>query len=140
MEVLTEDLSSKSHNNQKIDLLLPPKYHCKLAGEGVEYCWAVMKKFYRKRALEEKNTKSKFEKVVRQAAECVRTTSVEKFSARCRRYMIAYMNLEKGDGELTYDLIERFVKVSKTHRNIGDQEKSFIENAILDSILMSLVM
>ena len=44
MEVLLQDLSTKSHNNQKIELLVSPKYHCKLAGEGIEYVWAVMKK------------------------------------------------------------------------------------------------
>jgi len=134
MEVLLQDLSSKSHNNQKIELLVSPKYHCELAGEGVEYVWAVMKKHYRHKPLKEKNTKKKFEKVVREAAECVKKSSVELFAARCRRYMIAYMNLDNGNNKLTYNLIERFVKVSKTHRNTGDQEKGFIQKAILDSI------
>ena len=44
MEVLLQNPSTKSHNNQKIELLVSPKYHCKLAGEGIEYMWAVMKK------------------------------------------------------------------------------------------------
>ena len=113
---------------------MSPKYHCELAGEGVEYCWAVMKKYYCSKALEDKNTKKKFEKMVRDAAEYVKSTSVEKFSARCRRCMIAYLNLASGNKELTYNLIERFVRVSKTHRNIGDQEKGFIQKAILDNI------
>jgi len=134
MEVLLEDLSKKSLNNQKVELLVSPKYHCELAGEGVEYAWAVMKKYYRRKALEEKNTKKKFEKVVREAVQSVKQSSVELFAARCRRYMIAYLKLDEGGGELTYKLIERFVKVSKTHRNIGDQEKGFIQKAILDSI------
>ena len=95
MEVLLEDLTTKSLNNQKVELLVSPKYHCELAGEGVEYVWAVMKKYYQSKPLEEKNTKQKFEKVVREAVECVRDTSVEKFSARCRRYMMAYLNLKK---------------------------------------------
>ena len=83
MEVLLQDLSSKSHNNQKIELLVSPKYHCELAGEGVEYVWAVMKKYYRCKPLEEKNIKKKLEKVVREAAECVKKSSVELFAARC---------------------------------------------------------
>ncbi len=37
MEVLLEDLSKKSLNNKKVELLVSPKYHCELAGEGVEY-------------------------------------------------------------------------------------------------------
>ena len=40
----------------------------------------------------------------------------------------------KTNNELTYKLIERFVKIAKTHRNIGDQQKGFIQKAILDSI------
>ena len=96
MEVLLEDLTTKSLNNQKVELLVSPKYHCKLAGEGVEYVWAVMKKYYQSKPLEEKNTKQKFKKVVREAVKCVRDTSVEKFSARCRRYMMANLNLKRG--------------------------------------------
>ena len=78
MEVLLDDLSSKSLNNQKINLLVSPKYHCELAGEGVEYCWGLSKKYFRNEALEKKNTKRKFEQVVRKAIEYVRKDHVEK--------------------------------------------------------------
>ena len=43
LEVRLQELSSKSHNNQRIDLLVYPKGHCELAGEGVEYAWGLMK-------------------------------------------------------------------------------------------------
>ena len=56
MEVLLDGLSDKSSNNQSIKLLVSPKYHCELAGEGVEYVWAIMKKYYRSRGLDEKKT------------------------------------------------------------------------------------
>ncbi len=60
---------------------MSPKYHCELAGEGVEYVWAVMKKRYRSKALEDKNTKQNLEKVAREVAECVKQSSVvEAFS------------------------------------------------------------
>ena len=39
MEVLLEDLTTKLLNNQKVELLVSPKYHCKLAGKGVEYAY-----------------------------------------------------------------------------------------------------
>ena len=48
-------------------------------GKGVEYVWAAIKKYYCSNALEEKNTKWKFKKVVRDAVKCVRDTSVESF-------------------------------------------------------------
>ena len=102
MEVLLHDLSTKSRNNQKIEFLVSPKYHCELTGEGVEYVWAVMKKYYCRKPLEEENTKKKFKKVAREAAECVKQSSEKLFSARCCWYMIAYMNLSKGNRKLTY--------------------------------------
>ena len=66
----------------------------------------------------------------------MRDTSVENFSARCRRYMMVYFNLKREANELTFNEIERFIKISKTHRNIGDQEKGFIQKVILESILL----
>ena len=134
MEVLLDELSLKSLNNQKINLLVSPKYHCELAGEGVEYCWGLSKKYFRNEGFEKKNTKSKFEQVVRKAIEYVRKDHVEKFSARCRRYMMAYKNIESGSIHPTYDWIERFVKKMKTHRNILDQERGYIEEVWRDSL------
>ena len=82
-----------------------------------------------------KNIKQKFNKVVRDAVKYVGKKKVEKFAARCRR-MMASLHLSKGDDKLTYAMIERFLKVSKTHQNIGDQENGFIQKVILDSILL----
>ena len=134
MEVLLEDLTNKSANNQTIGLLVSPKYHCELAGEGVEYCWGLSKRFIHNKGLEAKNTKKKFEIVVREAIEYVRKDHVEKFAAKCRRYMMAYKNIENGSMGLTYEWVERFVKKTKTHRNILDQERGFIEEVWRDSI------
>ena len=47
--------------------------------------------------------------------------------------MMAYMDTKKKNS-LTYDSIERLMRMSKTHRNIADQEKGFIQAAWLDSI------
>ena len=58
MEVLLQDISAKSHNNhQKIELLVSPKYHCGLAGEGVEYAWGMMKRYFQSVCLEKKEYK-----------------------------------------------------------------------------------
>ena len=134
MEVLLQDLSNKSSNNQSIKLLVSPKYHCELAGEGVEYCWGLSKRFFRNQGLEKKNTKKKFEDIVRQSIEYVKKEHVVKFAGKCRRYMMAYYNARNGAHELTYDWIERFVKKTKTHRNILDQERGFIEEVWRASI------
>ena len=39
---------------------------------------------------------------------------------------MAYDAYHKSNGKLTFDLIERFIKKTKTHRNIGDQEKGLL--------------
>ncbi len=47
--------------------------------------------------------------------------------------MMTYMDMKKNNS-LTYDSIEHFMRMWKTHRNIADQEKGFIQAACLDSI------
>jgi len=41
MQKLAEELSKR--HQRKIELLISPKYHCKLAGEGIEYGWGLFK-------------------------------------------------------------------------------------------------
>ena len=133
MEVFLQELPFKSHNNQKIELFVSPKYHCELAGEGVEYAWGMMKQYFQSLSLDKKNTKAKFDRVVRETVEYLCKQNIKMFSMRCQRYMMAYSYYIKND-KLTYTMIERFVKVSKTHRDIGDQEKGFIQKVKQDSI------
>ena len=136
MEVLLDDLSSKSSNNQTISLLVSPKYYCEIAGEGIECCWGLSKKFFRNVGIEKKNTKKKFKNIIKAVIEYARQGHVEKFSAKCHQYMMAYTNAKNRNNELTYKWIERFVKQSKTHHNILDQERGFIEEVWRASILL----
>ena len=106
-----------------------PKYHCELAGEGVEYVWCLAKKYYLSIGIEEKRTKDKFDKCVREAIKFVGKEHDERFSAKCRRYMIVYDVFDKKEDPLTYKAIKGFVKMVKTHQNIADQDKVFIEKA-----------
>ena len=66
-------------------------------------------------------------KCVRDAVEFVKQQHVVRFSAKCRRYMMAYNAFDENGDALTYKEIERFIKKMKTHRNIADQEKGEIE-------------
>ena len=45
MEVLLSRLSEKAGDTE-IQLLTYPKYHCELAGEGVEFVWGLTKQYY----------------------------------------------------------------------------------------------
>ena len=39
-----DELSNKNQHFTNIKILLTPKYHCEISGEGVEYDWDVIKK------------------------------------------------------------------------------------------------
>ena len=93
---------------QNIYILTLPKYHCEIAGDGIEFVWGLIKKWYRNVVLSKKQTKDSFTDCFK---DCVAKTSIEhvrKFATKVRRYMLSYNNLN--NNELTYKSIEKFVK------------------------------
>ena len=110
-------------------MLTSPKYHCKVAGEGIEFMWGMLKRRFRSIPLKEKDTKQKFNKCVREGIEeYIKTKNVIKFYALCRRYMTAYQKHANSDNKtLTFDGIENYTKQMKTHRNVSDIEKGLIK-------------
>ena len=81
-----------------------------------------------------KHTKAKFDRGVRETVRFVSTKIFEMFSVRYWRYMKTYSYCNNNNDKLTYRMIKHFVKVSKTHGIIGDQEKGLNQKVILDSI------
>ena len=133
MEHLFFKLGEKSERN--LMMLISPKYHCELAGEGVEYAWGFMKRNFRNFCLKEKNTKEKFNKAVRSSVELVGIQNVRSFSGCCRRYMMTYLNIANNNQQnVTFDMIEEYTRKLKTHRNVGDIEKAFIAKALREAI------
>ena len=61
-------------------------------------------------------------------------TNICLFAARCCRYIIVYNAHHDLKCELTFELIQKFIKKTKTHCNIGYQEKGFVEQAWRESI------
>ena len=110
-------------------MLTSPKYHCEVAGEGIEFVWGMMKRRFRSIPFKEKNTKQKFNKSVWEGIDnYIKKENEIKFSGLCRRYMMAYQKYANSDDKtLTYDGIERYTKQMKTHRNVSDIEKGLIE-------------
>jgi hypothetical protein len=110
------------------------KYHCKCAGEGIEYGWGYAKKTYRHIPFKEKKGKEKFHAAVRKSLESVSIELMRKFSAKARRYMLVYSlfdsNANPEDFEsqgLSYKEIEKFVdKEMKVHRSALDQDHGYI--------------
>ena len=121
----------------ELQLLTSPKYHCEFAGEGVEF-WLV-EFFYQSLTIDKKRTKEAFEKCVRSIIKYVKKHQVISFGAICRRYIMAYNNNNNNNNKdsLTFKIIKRFVKITKTHCNITDQDKAFVEKAWREAELES---
>ena len=54
---LCDEMSLEISNNMNI--LFTPKYHCKIAGEGIEYLWGASKRWYRRYPLKNKKNNAK---------------------------------------------------------------------------------
>ena len=112
-----------------------PKCHSELAGEGIEYSWGFAKNYYRRLPLKLKRSKDKFRDSVRSTMSRERLTTeiVRKFARRARGYTCAYYAIAYGidNGELQGErispqIIERIVKMFKTHRSAIDFEGKYI--------------
>jgi hypothetical protein len=108
-----------------------PICHPELAGEGIEYCWACSKGFYRRLRLKEKRGKANFKKSVREALsrDNLEISTVRKLSAKARSYMLAYHSIDgcaDEKGTSSHHMIEKIVKTFKTHRNVADSDTGFV--------------
>ncbi len=136
MEQLAADLSNQ---NMTVSIMTSPKYHCEIAGEGIEYAWGMAKKYYRSLKLEQKKGKNTFKESVLESLKTVKVEQTRQFSGRARRYMIAYQHYakaikEKGE-KPTYPMIEKFMKQCKTHRNAADQVTGWISKVLKEALM-----
>ncbi len=95
-EEITE-LQAKAQQ-MEVQCLLTPKYHCELAGEGIEFAWGVAKARYRAASMEEKRSVPAFRNLVRR---CLSRTDgglpvrlIRRFSVKARAYICAYYAYE----------------------------------------------
>ena len=126
-----------------------PKCHPELAGEGIEYAWAIAKIFYRKSDISEKRTKDKFRSLVRKST-CPDTSltpiAIHACSKKARTYMKLYKaiqsivltddvsNEKHGIMEDIMKLYSRMKKRKKTHRNVADLNKKDV-NGIREALM-----
>ena len=129
-----------------------PKCHPELAGEGIEYAWALAKLRYRRAPMNQKRNKTNFISLVRDATNPMDTLHIRRIrscSKRARSYMKLYKaisEIEK-DGttviEKKHSILESAIKyyfklkkASKTHRSVIDMqlhEVMDIENCSVNS-------
>jgi hypothetical protein len=106
-----------------------PKYHCEMAGEGVEFDWALSKNWFKRTLLKNRKTSSQFLAMVRRAisTEVMTVARVRKCARRARAYICAYNELHnsKGETKLIFLDIEKLVKIYRCHRNAADFDKGF---------------
>jgi hypothetical protein len=79
LEHLATELSGR---NATIMILFIPKYHCELAGEGIEYCWGAAKRIYRKLPLKDRRSWESFRKSVVACLSKVRSLCADDFWGR----------------------------------------------------------
>ncbi len=109
-----------------------PKCHPELAGEGIEYEWAMAKLWYRRQKMELKKGKDNFILLVK---ECVGRSvlSIErsrKFSRRARQYMVSYYMLEK-DGKSTTPVdVKNYKKQRKSHTDVLKEDYGYMSECL----------
>jgi hypothetical protein len=131
-----------------------PKCHPEIAGEGIEYIWALAKLYYQMQAIERKRSKEDFQKLVQECLSQVTVTkrSIQMSSHCAHEYMLLYKalydlqsekehnnlnddnNLPHGKQSFSFNhsLIEKTIKTYKTHWNAQDFDSAFIKNLKLD--------
>ena len=125
-------------------VIISPKFHAEMAGEGIEYSWGITKGLYRRKPLNSKRSKEKFKELVLKCTsrEILWSATVQKLSRRAQTYICAYYSLYQSNSNtadndspltLTLPLIERLVKAFKTHRAAIDFDAGF-ENAFVPKL------
>jgi hypothetical protein len=99
------------------------KGHPEIAGLGIEYDWGVLKKLFRK--INDQVARN-MQKHLDTALDAITLTIARKTARRARLYMRAY----KTGNAHSHDLIEKFVKIHKCHRNILDQETKYLDKLV----------
>jgi hypothetical protein len=134
-----EEMTALQHVGKElgVSVIISPKFHAEMAGEGIEYSWGITKGLYRRKPLNSKRSKEKFKELVLECTsrDILRTATVRKLSRRARAYICAYYSLYQSNNDtadnntpttLTLPLIERLVKAFKTHRAAIDFDAGFV--------------
>ena len=129
-------------------VILTPKFHCEIAGEGIEYNRAHAKAKMRAAPIREKKGRANFIELVNKClcpATVLTRTRVSKLAARARAYICTYYHLShQQEGEdvavaddntfytahkqqLLFKEIERLMKKFRTHRCALDFDQGFVK-------------
>ena len=76
----------------RFSILFRPKYHCEIAGEGIEYSWGASKRYYRKEPLAMEKQTSNFKALVSTCIARINISMCRKFLRKARSYMLVYLH------------------------------------------------
>jgi hypothetical protein len=113
-------------------LLLSVKCHPEMAGCGIEFCWGMSKRIFRKNnligKLQTKDLQLKIEASL--SKEVLALKNVWEFERRTRTYMHMYRDIGRGacTDKLSYKGLENQMKTYKCHRNIEETENQWLKN------------
>jgi hypothetical protein len=137
------ELTALQHLGKKLgtEVICTPKYHAEMAGEGVEYCWALAKNWYKRLPIADRKTREQFQAKVKEAFS-VDVLSKEKVRGAARRqrsYVLAYAHLHRGEDETVasgsegaaaakeFVDIEKISKICRVHRAADDFDAAYIK-------------
>ena len=107
-------------------VVFSPKYHCEIAGEGIELDWGFSKKYMR-RKFKLSDKKHDFKGCVDKALNSVPVSTSRKYAGRVYGYMRAYKLMEDKGEVGSYATVEKFLKEVRCHRSSVDQDTALIE-------------
>lgn len=127
MEYIASELSD---NEVKFKIIFTPKYHCEMAGEGIEYSWGFFKKWFRKQPLSDRQSCKTF---VESTKRCISRVDIEmtrKFARRAREHMMIYVGPGKEASSLSHSQIEemrqKMRKPYKSHRDTAKFDEPWL--------------
>jgi len=123
-----------------VTVLLTPKCHAELAGEGIEYMWACSKGVYRNLSLKEKKRKQNFNASVRHclSEQIVTVRRIRKFARRAHQYLMVYhdaivsvqvdQQTQQGYSKYGPVALTRLINEFKRHRCAFDFDYKFVQS------------
>jgi hypothetical protein len=141
---LTEEMTELQHVGKElgVSVIIAPKFHAEMAGEGIEYSWGGAKCVYCCKPLESKRKRqASVNDCTRRAVLTIAT--VQKLSRRARLYICAYLALHQhkvhhckdNTPTFTLPLIEHLLKEFKTHRAAVEFDAGFVRSCVSSAIL-----
>ena len=123
-----------------VTVMLTPKCHAELAGEGIEYLWGQAKGTYRSLSLNQKKGKDNFKTSLQfcLSNEVITRERVRKFGRRARQYLMAYHAIDSGqvDDQTQHDCkmygpvaVDKVIQNFKTLRSALNFDYKFIMEA-----------